>query len=101
MLFNIPLEAISESHLQGLVNAVPEGRQLEYKERLPGNTYDDVVEFLKDVSAMANTLGGDILYGVREGRDASGNTLALAVNGVAGVDEDREKLRLEGYLLNS
>jgi predicted HTH transcriptional regulator len=101
MLFNIPLNLINEGHLQNLVNAVPEGRQIEYKQQLPGNSYEDVVEFLKDVSAMANSIGGDILYGVREGRDESGNTLAVAVDGVAGVDADAAILRLENFIRNS
>jgi hypothetical protein len=101
MLFDIPLYLINETHLQSLVNATPEGRQIEYKQQLPGNAYDDSVEFLKDVSAMANSIGGDILYGVREGRDASGNTLAVAVEGVTGEDADRVILRLENLIRNS
>jgi hypothetical protein len=49
----------------------------------------------------ANSIGGDILYGVREGRDESGNTLAVAVDGVAGVDADAAILRLENFIRNS
>ena len=98
MLFDIPLDSVDESHLQSLVNSVPEGRQIEYKQHLPGNSYDEVVEFLKDASAMANAYGGDILYGVREGKDAGGNTVAVAVDGVAGEDADKVKLRLENVI---
>lgn len=101
MLFDIPLHFIEESHLQSLVNSVPEGRQIEYKLQLPGNSDQDIVEFLKDVSAMANTLGGDILYGVREGKDAGGNTLAVAVEGISGEDADKVKQRLETFIRNS
>lgn len=101
MLFDIPLEQINEGHLQSLVGAVPEGRQIEYKLQLPGNLDQDVVEFLKDVTALANTIGGDILYGVREGKDAGGNTLAVAVEGIAGEDADKVKQRLENFIRNS
>jgi hypothetical protein len=101
MLFDVPLNLINESHLQSLVNSVPEGRQLEYKLQLPGNLDQDIVEFLKDVTAMANTLGGDILYGVREGKDASGNTLAVAVEGISREDADKVKQRLENFIRNS
>jgi Putative DNA-binding domain len=98
MLFDIPLDSINESHLQSLVNSVPEGRQIEYKLQLPSSLDQDVVEFLKDVTAMANTLGGDILYGVREGKDASGNTLAMSIDGVSGEDADKVKQRLESFI---
>ncbi|MDT4896407.1 MAG: hypothetical protein QOH25_1484 [Acidobacteriota bacterium] len=101
MLFDIPIDQINEGHLQSLINSVPEGRQIEYKLQLPGNLDQDVVEFLKDVTAMANTLGGDILYGVREGKDASGNTLAASIDGVSGEDADKVKQRLENFIRNS
>lgn len=100
MLFDIPLDSINESHLQSLVNGAPEGRQIEYKRQLPGNSRDEGIEFLKDVTAMANTHGGDILYGVGEGKDAGGNTVAVAIDGVAGEDADKVKLRLEDVIRN-
>jgi hypothetical protein len=101
MLFDIPIDQINEGHIQSLINSVPEGRQIEYKLQLPGNLDQDVVEFLKDVTAMANTFGGDILYGVREGKDASGNTLAASIDGVSGEDADKVKQRLENFIRNS
>lgn len=101
MLFDTPLNQINESVLQSLVGTVPEGRQIEYKFRLPGNSDQDIVEFLKDVTAMANTLGGDILYGVREDKNASGSTLAMAIEGISGEDADKVKQRLESFIRNS
>jgi hypothetical protein len=60
-----PLSEIEESHLAGLVSGkVPEGKTIEYKSDLPGGSDTDKKEFLKDVSAFANTDGGDIIYGV-------------------------------------
>ena len=46
-----------------------ESRYLDYKERLPGDSDEDKRELLADVTAFANTAGGDLLYGVRERRE--------------------------------
>jgi hypothetical protein len=43
-----------------------ESRTLEFKAKLPGNSDAEIKEFLKDVAAMANSAGGDIIYGVGE-----------------------------------
>jgi len=63
------INTITEADLQRLVD---EGRredvQLEFKQALPGNSDEGKKEFLKDVTAMANSSGGDIIYGVREDR---------------------------------
>ena len=48
---------------------------LEFKAKLPGNKDDDVREFLKDVAAMANSAGGDIVYGVGEVEGVAGQVL--------------------------
>jgi len=97
MLFATPIGLIDEERLLALRNTA-EGRQLEYKQQLPGKGYDDVVEFLKDVTAMANTIGGDILYGITEGKAADGNTVAIAVDGIAGEDADKVKQRFENSI---
>jgi predicted HTH transcriptional regulator len=98
MLFDTPIALIDEARLLALTNTTAEGRQLEYKQQLPGKGYDDVVEFLKDVTAMANTIGGDILYGITEGKAADGNTVAIAVDGIAGEDADKVKQRFENSI---
>ena len=64
LAFENPLQDISLDDLQRLVtNAVSESRSIEYKQALPGTTNDDKKEFLADVSAFANAVGGDLLYG--------------------------------------
>lgn len=98
MLFDIALNRLDETTLQSLLNTVPEGRQIEYKRDLPKNDYEDVKEFLKDVSAMANTIGGDIVYGVKEGKNSNGDTVAESLEGVASVDADKVKLRLDNII---
>lgn len=86
------ISTITEADLQRLVD---EGRrqdiQLEFKQALPGNSNDARKEFLKDVTTMANSSGGDIIYGIREERsnpDEAGKAAELVGVGAAGVGAD-------------
>jgi hypothetical protein len=100
----LPLNRIDAAYLDSLrTDAVAEGRQLEYKEQLPAGTDDETKrEFLRDVTSFANSVGGDLIYGVREARDATGTPTGIpeAIVGLTGVNLDQEKLRLESLLLN-
>jgi hypothetical protein len=91
------LEDIVEDDLNRLIG-VAEGKQLEFKENIVGNTDDQIKEFLKDVSAMANAIGGDIVYGVAEALDQNGNTTASAIHGLAGQNSDDVILRLDNLI---
>lgn len=94
MLFNKPLAEIDESELQTLVdNQVPEGKTIEYKSSLPGNTDGDKKEFLADVSSFANTAGGDLLYGIEEQAG-----IPTTLTGIQIENVDAQKLRLESML---
>jgi hypothetical protein len=97
-VINKRLDAIGEHDLQNLVtNGVGESNQLDYKETLPGGDDGSRKEFLRDVSAMANANGGDLIYGVRE--QSIGDTNAAAeVVGVEGVDVDARKLWMEDLI---
>jgi len=53
----------------------PESATLEFKKEAPGQSDRDKHELLKDVAALANTDGGDLIYGVEE---ADGLAQALA-----------------------
>lgn len=67
MVFEGKSSEIRESDLRGLIeNKVPEGKTLEYKSKLPGNSDGDKKEFLADVSSLANASGGYLLYGISE-----------------------------------
>lgn len=86
-------DAIDEAALLGLVHAgVAEGRTLEFKRQLPGGSDEDKKEFLADVTALANSQGGDLVYGLDE---AGGAASALP-----GVEADRDATlnRLEALL---
>lgn len=78
-IFGKPLHEVTEDDLQALVkNEVGERQSLEFK-RDPYLTNDGgKKEMLRDISAMANAYGGEILLGV----DESGDGVATEVVGV-------------------
>ena len=84
-------DAVSEPDLHELVTAqVPEGLRVEYKLETYGNTDSEKREFLKDISALANSQGGHLILGMEE---TAG--VATAVVGLGATDADAELLRLE------
>lgn len=92
-LETIPFQNIGEADLLVLVtNQEREGKNLEFKESLPGNTDSDKKEFLADVTSFANTSGGHLVYGVSE---TAG--FATEVRGLT-VDADAEIGRMESLL---
>ncbi len=95
-----PFEDIQMEDLLRLqANAVSESKSLDYKQQLPGGTDDEGKEFLADVSSLANTAGGDLVYGVTELRDSGRQTgVPAQIDGLAGVSTDAETLRLENML---
>ena len=59
-------EAIVESDLARLiVDGVGESKTLEYKEALTLVTDEQKREFLSDITALANTEGGDLVLGMK------------------------------------
>lgn len=90
-----PFDALSLADLEGLVtSSVPEGRTLDYKRDAVGGRDADKKEFLKDVSALANAFGGDLLIGI----DEDGGVPVGPIKGVPAADRDAELLRLENLL---
>src|SRR5690606_14073175 len=57
-------------------------------------------EFLADASALANTVGGVILYGIETYRDAAGSDTGIAkrATGTGSINVDREQQRLLSML---
>ena len=88
------LHEINAAVLQRLADdQIAERRDLEFKQELPGPKDSDKKEFIKDVTALANTMGGDILYGI-EDKDA----VAVGVPGIPLAGLDAAILRLENMI---
>lgn len=67
VLSRLKLAGLNEQHIDSLkVLGVCESTTLDYKRELKLETTGDKKEFCKDVSAMANTHGGHLIFGVAE-----------------------------------
>lgn len=95
-----PIRDVTPEDLQRLVmNRVAESRSIEYKQALPGGADADKREFLGDVSAFANAVGGDLLYGVTEVRENNKPTgVPESIDGLGAVNTDLEMRRLDNIL---
>lgn len=89
-----PIEQLTAADIQELLQGnLRESRTLDFKRDAIGRSDDDKREFLADVSAFANTIGGDLLLGVDEAQG-----IASALPGITLADVDAEVLRLENIL---
>lgn len=65
-MINKKIEDIKLDDVQDLIESrAPEARTLEYKSELPADTDSDKKEFLADVSSFANSIGGDLIFGIK------------------------------------
>ncbi|MBX7171348.1 MAG: ATP-binding protein [Pyrinomonadaceae bacterium] len=99
-MFYKPLNEVDLNDLQLLVsNKVQEGTQLDYKLTEPEKNDDGKKEFLKDVSAFANTNGGYLIYGVEEQEINKKKTgFAERVVGIEGLNTNDLKLWMENLI---
>jgi len=85
------IAAIEESALLALKdNEVSEGRTIEYKQSLPGNTRDEKIRFIAGISSFANAVGGDFVIGI-----VAKKGIPTEIRGLELDNIDEEKLRLE------
>ena len=77
-LQHIKIESISENDLQRLVeDRIPEDRWIEYKKTLVYETPEQKQEFLSDISALANSDGGDLILGIDAERGVAKDLIGL------------------------
>lgn len=100
MPFNAHAKVSKEVVAELLAAKQREDRTLDYKQALPGTNDDARNDFLADVTAMANTSGGVILYGIEEQRDTEGKATGQPerVCGLPGVNVEQERQRLVNWL---
>ncbi len=92
-MINKPFERVDISDLQALVERkVAEHRTLEFKRDLP-RTKDQLVELLRDLTALANGQGGDLLLGIAEKKG-----VADAVAGVEVESTDAKRQEFENAI---
>jgi len=92
-MFNYPMQKRTyESVLKMIADGAGETSTREFKERLNIASTEEKHEFLADVTAMANSMGGEIIYGVRETPDG------YEVVGVDQQDFDELQLRIENII---
>ncbi|MBW8014790.1 MAG: ATP-binding protein [Planctomycetes bacterium] len=88
------LEYNTKRNLQSLIdNRVPEGITIDYKQALNIERPRDKKEFLNDISSFANTQGGHIIYGMKEGKG-----IASELCGITLENADTEKQKLENLI---
>ena len=86
-----PLDDVSLTDIEALrAYSRTEGSTLDFKESFPSADHKGVRDFLADVTAFANTDGGDIVVGVREDK----NGIAAEIVGIdrAGIDEGLRRI---------
>lgn len=87
-------DSINEDYIQKLVtNGIGEGYELEFKRTYPSQSEQDKSEFLKDVTAFANSFGGDLIYGIMDIEGTASSCLPIT-----DISHDSLKQRLESII---
>ncbi|HEX3933110.1 MAG TPA: ATP-binding protein [Puia sp.] len=77
-LFGKRADTLKEEDILRLVsNKIPENKSLDYKRDLKLSQDKDRKEFLFDVTSMANTDGGCLVYGIEEAKDEKGQNTGI------------------------
>lgn len=90
------LKDVKAEDIDALVtNRIREGDTIDFKQALPDGSNRESVKFLKHVTALTNTRGGDIVFGMKE-KEA----IAEEVIGLDPFDADEIELKLRNLVLN-
>jgi hypothetical protein len=93
MIEKSPDSISAEDLEQAVALQIPEGKNLDYKVQLPGDSDAEKKEFLSDVTSFANANGGLLVYGVDESEG-----VPTSIPGVAVVDADETVRRLNSII---
>jgi Putative DNA-binding domain len=79
---------------------VPESLTLDYKQELPTGQSESKREFLYDVVAMANSAGGDLIYGIAERRSEDDKPTGIPdrLLGIQLSNPQEEEIRLSSCI---
>ena len=88
-LSDITLDDIKEL----ITNSVHEGKTIDFKQVYLLASEKEKGEFLADVSSFANTLGGDLIFGIKEEAGTAKKITGFSVENV-----DKEKLKIENIV---
>jgi hypothetical protein len=87
-LLNESLSNLDENFLRKLCDdQCPESSTLDFKRELPRNGEGDKNELLKDVCALANADGGDLVYGIAEVNGAASELIVITNEDVDAVKQ--------------
>lgn len=95
------LSDVTPAHIQNLIDSdVAENLTLEYKSELPSRQSDQKREFLYDIAAMANSAGGDLIFGVadRKGPDDQSTGIADRLSAMTLSNSQSEIDRLSNLI---
>jgi len=94
-MINKNINDITYNDIEDLIGNTREGKQIDFKAKFPDLKKDsDKKEFLYDVSSFANTVGGLLVYGVREHEGTAKEIVPLSEE----INFDKEILKLESII---
>ncbi|MDP9310891.1 MAG: ATP-binding protein [Chloroflexota bacterium] len=92
MTLNKAIDAITEQDLLALVNQrEPENKRLDYKATLNLDQEEPKAEFRRDVTSFANSVGGDLVIGIR---DSAGIPKEVAGFELGKLSQEQYRLRI-------
>jgi predicted HTH transcriptional regulator len=97
----VNLNDLIPAHIEGLIESeVPESMTLDYKQQLPSDQKEEKREFLYDVAALANSAGGDLIYGIVERRSEDDKATGLPdrLLRTRFANPQEEEIRLFNYI---
>jgi hypothetical protein len=97
LLFGKSIEVVDEKDILRLISSnILESRVLEYKQSINIDKPEEKKEFLADISAMANTDGGVIIFGIKEIKSEA----KIEIVGLTEGNSDLLKQKIEDIVRN-